>query len=380
MPPTIYSGQESTYTGAVLVVRQLENHLQMLDPDQFPLLQAVGLNSYPYTLENTRYEWQMDYLNPITDTAAAAVQAGDLAITVTDADRFANMDLVLIDSEIVQVTELGAANTIVVTRGFGGTVAAAHDLGVTLYRLGSALPEGSAPGWAQQVQTVQPFNFTQIWDAMAEATGTQLATKKHGPDDTLAYNIDKRMRELYMMMERAYLYNVRFQPQTNTGRSTGGLDFFISDQRDLLGAAFTYTDMLNAAEDLFLRFGLENGPRQLWMNSNQMRQISQWNVASTWHERAETATGTIVRTLVTDFGTFSVHLDHLIKPDEIWLLNFEHDQCAPLSGRGFHTIDASVPGVDAKRERIIGEYGFVVKGENGVDPGPQIKFFGADLV
>ena len=51
---TVYAGHETSYTGAVTVVRQLDSYLENFSPKDFPLLQRVGLNSFGQTIENTK--------------------------------------------------------------------------------------------------------------------------------------------------------------------------------------------------------------------------------------------------------------------------------------------------------------------------------------
>jgi len=54
MASTVYAGQETSYTAAVVVVRQLENAIDNFSPKEFPLLSRVGLNSYPEAVMNTK--------------------------------------------------------------------------------------------------------------------------------------------------------------------------------------------------------------------------------------------------------------------------------------------------------------------------------------
>ncbi len=56
MAATVYAGQETSYTGAVTVVRQLENYIDNFSPTEFPLLQRVGMNSYSEPVTNTKVE------------------------------------------------------------------------------------------------------------------------------------------------------------------------------------------------------------------------------------------------------------------------------------------------------------------------------------
>ena len=377
--PTVYPGLESGYTSSVVVIRQLEAHLDMTDPDDFPLLKRVGLNSYPEAITNVKFEWNLDNLVPITDVLGVAITSTSATqFTVTYAEYFALHDVVMLDSELCRVVGVDATNNYInVERGFAGSTAATHLISITVYRLGAARPEGSSPGWAQQVLTTQPYNYTQIFDAVVSITGTQEAMRNYAPDDLMAYRLDKRLKELYMMMERSLIYGLRYQPSsTNTGRMSGGLTQYVTDTNNISSAAVTFDDLEDALEDVFGRAGLANVPADLWCNSWVKRKISSWGAGSIRTGRTESVVGNEITVVSTNFGNLAVNLDHLIIASEAWLLDMPRIQCGPLQGRGLKEIDATIPGEDLMRTRVIGEYGFVVKGEDGTNDGTHVKLYG----
>lgn len=376
---TVYTGPESSYTDAVTVVRQLENTLANYDPDQYPLLSRVGLNSYPQEVWNTKVEWQRDEYMPIADAANGAISTtGEVDISVDNADYFAMHDVVLIEDELMLVVDVDpSSDEITVVRGFAGSTAATHDDNDVIYRLGAARPEGSSPGWAQQIAVSQPYNYTQIWDAVVSITGTEDVLKEWGPDDLMAYRLDKRLAELYQMMERALIYNnQRYAGDASAGRVSAGLDYWVADKNDLSDAAITFDDIEDAMEDKFQDYGIVNTPRDLFCNSWVKRKITSFGLASIRTDRTENVVGNEITVVETNFGTLNINLDHLILNSEAWLLNLDTIMIAPLRGRGLKEIDASVPGDDAMKHRVIGEYVFVVKGEDGSNDGLNVKIYG----
>ena len=163
---TVYQGTETTYTAAVIIIRQLEDYIDNFSPRDFPLLSRVGLSSYPETVENPKVEYQLEEDVPLTDTLHVAVtDTTATQFTVHFAEYFNLNDVILIDSELLQVYSTDATNNyLTVGRGFAGSTAATHVIDSTIYRLGSARPEGSSPGWAQQVAVSQPYNYTiPLW-------------------------------------------------------------------------------------------------------------------------------------------------------------------------------------------------------------------------
>ena len=379
MASTVYAGTESSYTAAVVVLRQLEGAIDNFQPKEFPLLRRVGFNSYPETVYNTKVEWQRDEFIPLSDVLSVAIDDTDgTEITATYAEYFALHDVILIDSELLQVLSINATtNVLTVTRGFAGSTAATHVVSVTIYRLGAARPEGSSPGWSQQTVTTQPFNYTQIWDATASITGTEEALKNYAPDDLMAYRVDKRLAELYQMMERALVYNSRrYVGSATAGRMSAGLSYWVNDKNNLADAAITFDDIEDAMQDVFESYGMVNVPDTLWVNAWVKRKISSWGIATIQTGRTESVVGNEITVIDTNFGSVSVELNHLLATSEAWLLKMDSIQMAPLQGRGFKSIDASVPGDDMRRERILGEYVFVVKGEDAATDGMNVKIYG----
>lgn len=379
MASTVYAGNENSYTASVIVIRQLETHIDNFSPKEFPLLRRVGFNSYSEPVTNTKVEWQRDENIPVTDLLAAAITSTSATvITATYAEYFALHDVILLDSELMLVVSIDATNNyLTVVRGFAGSTAATHSSAITIHRLGAARPEGSSPGWAQQVVTTQPSNYTQIWDAVVSITGTEEALKNYAPDDLLAFRLDKRLAELYQMMEKALIYNSRSYVGTaSVGRMSAGLDYFVADKNNLSSASITFDDIEDALQDKFTAFGLVNVPDTLWVNAWVKRKISSWGVGAIRTDRTENVIGNEISVIETNFGTVAVELDHLITTSHAWLLKMDTIQMAPLQGRGFKEIDASTPGDDLIRHRVLGEYVFVIKGEDASNDGLNVKIYG----
>jgi len=379
--PTVFAGIESGYTTSVINVRQLSDYLEIMEPDDYPLLQRVGLSSFDEEIYNTTFEWQFDYLVPSQDAVNMAGGTGAAAVlwTVDHAGYFNLHDVVLADSELVRVMSINTTtNVITVERQFAGTTGVNHADNTVLYRLGPARPEGSSPGWAQQVQTAQPYNYTQIWDAMAEITGTEEALKNYAPEELLNYRIDKRMRELYISMAQALMHNRRFQPATNTGRSTGGLNQYILDNDALGGAAIVFADVEDAMQNVATRAGVNNTPDTFWCNAWVLRKVTSWGVGSVRTGRTENVVGSVIDVMLTHFGTLGVEYDRLIPAAEVYMLNMDRIMIGPLRGRAFQSVRVGMDTTltDAIQERILGEYGFVIKGEDGTNQGMHVRITG----
>ena len=381
---TVVAGTETSYSANVVVVRQLEDYIDNFSPKDFPLLKRVGLNSYPAAITNTKLEWQRDEAIPLEDAVngTAFDTTTETTLTVHCGACFALGDVILCESELMQVTSVDVANnTLTVIRGFAGSTAATHAVDNTaIYRLGTARPEGSSPGWARQTTTAQPFSYTQIFDDMVAITGTEEALKNYAPADLLSWRLDARMQEMYQLMEKALIYNSRrYAGTASLGRLSGGLDFWVADKNNLSNAALALDDIEDVMQEKFAAFGLSNVPDTIWVNGFVKRKISSWGMNTIRTDRTENAVGNEITVLETNFGTVSVELDHLITASHAWLLNMDKIQIGPLQGRGFQELDASVPGDDQTKRRILGEYAFIVKGEDASNAGLNCKIYGISV-
>jgi len=202
--------------------------------------------------------------------------------------------------------------------------------------------------------------------------------KNYAPEELLDYRIDKRMRELYVMMEGALFHGLSFQPATNTGRTTGGLNQFITDNDALGSVALVFADIEDALSNIAGRAGMTNVPTALWCNSWVVRKITSFGVGSIRTARTETIVGNTIDSILTNFGTVNVNYDRLVTPGELYLLAMDRIMCGPLRGRAFASYRLSIADTldDQTQERILGEYGFVVKGEDGTNDGVHCRITG----
>lgn len=353
------SGQETTYTTGLIPIRQLDAHLYSTNKTDYPLLKAVGLDSLA-GVKNTKIEWQYRSLMAVEDTLGAALDNSSTTVTPSNIIRFSLGDVLLIDSELLWVTTVGSS-TLTCARGYAGTTAAAHSNGAKVYILCNARPEGSAPGTARHLNISTDYNYCQIFDDVAEVSGTQAAVDYYGVADSLDDRIDQIMNELYQKIERAMLYGRRYLPSDNTqARTLGGLVQFITNATDLSAQALTEADIIDVMQALAASVAQSFMPDIIVGNAWAKRKVTSFYAGTSGQprtmERAERIGGYFVTRIETDFGTLDFVLDHLVKPDQLWFLNTEDIEFGPLEGRAFAEYDASTPGTDHIKRRVLGEY------------------------
>ena len=374
---TYTTGLETTYTGALQLVRELADVVLRLSPEQTPLLTRIGLDSYPDgPVTNTKYEWLEDELLATSSAIDEDLDTSETAVDVENAKLHQVGDVILVGNEIMWVTAVDVTNnTLHVVRGYAGTTAATHSDGDPYYILGNARVEGSSPGFARQVSMTVPYNYTQIFDEVVEVSGTEEAVRHYGVDDVLDYRVEKRLLELKMKMERALMYARRHAPADNTAaRVSGGLAQFITDKDDWGAGDVLYADMLAALTNAWQRVGNAYAPTLAVLNATQKKSLTaefvfQGAPATAWYgiqrtERTERVGGGFIEVLETDFGRIDLMLDHLCGTNDVWLINPDLIFATSLRGRTLREYDATIPGEDKTRRRILGEIGWVVKGSD----------------
>ncbi|HIE52065.1 MAG TPA: hypothetical protein EYP85_09930 [Armatimonadetes bacterium] len=371
-------GRETTYTGALVKVRALENVISLIAREETPTLDIVGFGSYPEgPVTNTKFEWLEDELIPYKDAIneTNGIGSTDTTFAVDHAAYFVLGAILKVEDELMWVTGIDPSNNeLHVVRGYAGTTAATHANDTEVKMVGIARVEGSSPGVARQVVTTQPWNTVQIFSDVVEITGSEAAMREYGVEDVLNYRMDKRMREMKILMELSLLHGKRYLPSDNTtARTTGGLDQFVTDADDWGTGQVLYTDIRDAFKNAYDRVGAAHQPDTLIMNSTNKQALTaefvyQGDPSTAQYrpvrsDRAERIAGGTITRLEFDFGVLDIVLDHLLGDNLVWLINSEYVMSTWLRGRELGEFDATIPGVDHTRRRVLGELGWVVKNE-----------------
>lgn len=360
-------GLETTYTAATnvntVIIRLLDDQLDLFAPNDYPLLNLVGMNSIPFEITNTKVEWMEDAMFPTEDlllSTGGTITATQTMFPVTHGEYFHIGDIIMCQDELMWVTGIDGDN-LYVTRAFAGSTGATHIATMTCYIMGNARLEGSSPGIARQVSLTMPFNYTQIIDEVVSATGTQLSTKNYGlpsGEGLLNHRLTKRLEEMNQKLDRQLLYGRRAVGTANSARAFGGLVQFITDTDNISSAALQVSHIETAMENILGRVNDSMLPNLLIGNTWLFRKLQTW--WPDW-ERASRLGGLVVRRCLTPWGELDYLYDRQCLNDDAWLIRSEFIQMGAMAGRGLMEVDASLAGEDATRHRVLGEYTVVVK-------------------
>src|SRR5512143_372492 len=122
----VISGQRFTYSDSVNEAIDISSALDKLKPVDTPLLLRIGRDSLRDGCTAVKHEWLEDTVRGTTtnDVGGTINNTTDpVTVTVTTGDgntKFRAGDIVKIEQELCRVTST-AANTITVSRGWGGS-------------------------------------------------------------------------------------------------------------------------------------------------------------------------------------------------------------------------------------------------------------------
>lgn len=376
-----FTGKSTYSAGASLpeIAEDVSDLISINSPHDTPLLDALGDAIRP--ARSTVHEWLEDALLPNT----AAVSDGSIAsptteatFGVTAAERFRVGDQVRIDeaggpSEVALVTTVDSgAGTITVSRGYGGTTPVTLVDGAALHVIGNAALEGADADAARFTNRSRVANYTQIFSATVEVSGSEQAVRQVGVADELDYQKAQRARELVRDLENSVINGVapaaNPQGSATVRRTMRGLLSFIASRRFVPGeAGFPGDSALTEAQ-------LNLALRELWNGSagsidlivvggREKRSINQFVASSRRFTPQSERFKDLVSTYESDFGVCRIVLSRYVPAGTVLLLDSSRIGVMPLAGRSFHYVPLARTG-DGERGQVVGEYTLECRNES----------------
>jgi hypothetical protein len=377
-----FSGK-ATYAGGVElpeIVEDVSDVIGIVSPHETPLLDHLG--DAKRSAMSTVHEWVEDSLLPNTDgvnqTTFTPNAQDATSVTVSNGGRFQAGDLVKpgTATEVMLVTGV-AGNVLTVVRRYGSTPASNLANGLKLTILGNAALEGADATNARFTTRVRRSNYTQIFAATVEVTGTMQAVRAYGVQDELDYQKQERIRELLRDLENCVINGTApaATPQGGTGvrRSMNGILKLVSTNAFQPGVS-GFPSGGGAGSDLNEAL-INQALRNIWDQSSgrvdtivcggtQKRRINAFIGANV---RQYSATDQRFKDGVSvyesDFGVCRVVLSRWVPADTVLFLDSGRVQVMPLQGRSFHFKPLATVG-DAFPGQMLGEYTLEFKNEN----------------
>lgn len=376
-----FTGKATYAAGADLpeIMEDVSDIISIVSPHETPLLDRLG--DAKSSAQSTVHEWLEDTLLPNTDAvnqSSFVPNAQDAtSITVYNGARFQVGDQVRPGTaqEIMLVTAV-STNVLTVVRRYGNTPASSLALNIKLTIVGNGALEGADAPAARFTNRVRRQNYTQIFSAGVEVSGSMQAVRIHGVDDKIDYQKQERARELLRDLENCVINGTApaasQQGSSTTRRTMNGIlklvttNLFVPGQNGFPAGGGGGQDLNETLINTALRLTWEQSAGTIdtmVVGGTQKRRINQFVTGS----RHYTANDTNIRDLVSiyesDFGVCRVLLSRWVPADTIIFLDSARVQVVPLKGRSFGYQAMGASG-DRTTGQVLGEYTLEFRNEN----------------
>jgi hypothetical protein len=370
-----FTGKATYSAGTTLpeLAEDVSDLIGIISPYETPLLDALGDPMREAT--STHHEWLEDALLPNKDSINDSTYTDpstDTDFVVDNGDRFRVGDQIQIESseELMLVTGINS-NTLTVVRGYAGTTAEDLADNQVINILGNAALEGADKPNARFTNRSRCGNFTQIFTATVEVSGTDMAASQLGLADEMDYQKQERLRELLRDLENTVV---------NGGEPASNPEGSGSVRRSMKGIIqHLSTNVFHTGDSGFpTGTGLDEDKinyvlRQIWANSNgnvdlivvggfQKRKINAFSADSRTYGANDTTFTDMISIYESDFGVCRIITTRWMPQDAALLLDSSRINVLPLAGRSFHYKPLASSG-DYECGELIGEYTVELKNE-----------------
>jgi hypothetical protein len=370
-----FTGKATYSAGTTLpeLAEDVSDLIGIVSPYETPLLDALGDPMREAT--STHHEWLEDELLPNKDAINDSTYTNptqDTDFVVDHGSRFRIGDQIQVEGseELMLVTNVNS-NTLTVVRGYAGTTAEALADNKVINILGNAALEGADKPGARFTTRVRRGNYTQIFTAVVEVSGTDIAASQLGLADEMDYEKQERLRELLRDMENTVINGG--QPSSNPEGSSSVRRTMKGIIRHLSSNIFhtgdsgfpTGTDLDEAKINYVLR--------KIWESSSgnadlivvggfQKRKINAFCADSRTYGANDTTFTNMVSIYESDFGVCRIITSRWMPQDAALFLDSSRTSVLPLAGRSFYFKPLASSG-DYESGELIGEYTLELRNE-----------------
>lgn len=370
MPFTGYSSHAS-FTAGPLNAEDVSATISLLAPDETPLLDWLG---DPDTFaRNTIHEFLEEELRPnfiVTSTAIASATAAT-GIQIADFGDLLTVGTLLenesANPEVMQVSSVVGASSVLVTRAFGGGAVGSAVAGVNLFVRGNYALEGADhPATDVSRKRRRKTTYVGLYHVPIAISGTQLAISAAGNSlgnggNELVHQSNLRIREVLRDLEKEVIRGIRATSigSDTTYRSYNGLRASIgSINSTVTASSFTADPHLyigNVWEQAFINGASETEDWAIVAGRTYFRDISNMNASKVQDSNRSELHKRVIRDYEGPFGRCSVFLSRWMPPTGLLLVPRQRVKVLPLQGRAFQIKDIATTGDNEKR-LLLGEY------------------------
>jgi len=370
-----FTGKATYSAGTTLpeLAEDVSDLIGIISPYETPLLDVLGDPMREAT--STHHEWLEDSLLPNKDSINDSTftdPAADTDFVVDNGGRFRVGDQIQVEGseELMLVTAVNS-NTLTVVRGYAGTTPENLADNKIINILGNAALEGSDKPSARFTNRTRCSNYTQIFTAAVEISGTDMAASHLGLADEMDYQKQERLREMIRDLENTII---------NGGLPGSNPEGSGSVRRTMKGVMkHLSTNVFHTGDSGFpsgadldeakLNYVL----RKIWDSSNgnvdlivvggfQKRKINGFCSSNRTYGAGDTTFTDMVSVYESDFGVCRIVTTRWMPQDTAMLLDSSRVSVLPLAGRSFHFKPLASSG-DYECGELIGEYTLELRNE-----------------
>jgi len=370
-----FTGKATYSAGTTLpeLAEDVSDLIGIISPYETPLLDALG--DPMREAMSTHHEWLEDELLPNKDAINDSTYTDpstDTDFVVDNGSRFRVGDQIQVEGseELMLVTSINS-NTLTVVRGYAGTTAEDLADNQVINILGNAALEGADKPGTRFTNRSRCGNYTQIFTATVEVSGTDMAASQLGLADEMDYQKQERLRELIRDLENTVV---------NGGKPTSNPEGSDSVRRSMKGVIqHLSTNVFHTGDSGFpTGTGLDEDKinyvlRQIWESSNgnvdlivvggfQKRKINAFSADSRTYGANDTTFTDMISIYESDFGVCRIVTTRWMPQDAALLLDSSRINVLPLAGRNFY-FKPLASGGDYECGELIGEYTVELRNE-----------------
>lgn len=362
---------------ALLNDKVINDAFEIARSNRTGILSTVAMGGARQAYDGYKMGWLDMRVDATSSTTTAQALAAATTIAVADGTKFrAGMTASPAGSDEVVLITAVSGNNLTVVRGFGSTTAADIASGAVLTIDSVGREENST---AQNDGIFQPDpleNYFQTMDTAVEFSRRALATLQFGNTNDLTFQLSERIKQLATQLDRALVRGRKATATVgaNTVTYTGGLRYFLDQagaiKTDNSAAALTL-DAINAINaEIVARGGTAN---TIAVGIKQARKLSALVSANYNSQRLAdwSADSGSVLTLPSDLplvGSVNrIVIDTNLNDAELVIFDSGMISVVPMAsgnaaaGGNWRTVDATQPGQDGQRTRIIGDFAMEIR-------------------
>lgn len=324
-------------------------------------------------VKNTKYEWVNESLVQYKSAIASFDTDGDgtginlastAGIEAGSILRFEKATGASV-SELVKVVSVDSATDLTVVRDYGGTTGVTLVVGDIAILNSTPREEDSNVGNAILQQGTIGYNYTEIFDEVANLSRTSQATLSYDQATSMAMQIRAAMVRLARKIENAAIHGVAVERSASENGSMAGVISQISatgGNINAVGGALTESAINDVIEDIIADGGLMTDP-VLLCSPRQARKISALNTTGSnptvFKENNDRSVGNFTTTFVGDLTLNGLGISAPIftaqnmAQDKLAILDMNKVNLRVMSG--LTSTDATANGTDGRKERLLTE-------------------------